>query len=135
MRRIDTHIGDKWGTETGIRINNERVLIDRGKDRIVITGRIEPSSDKAYTNLLFEPEIQADLINRKNQVCHTCISNHEACYAASQGKQGISFIVRLECVSDYISWEDIDRLEINIVFRKSSPTKIMVQYSVNVVQK
>ena len=128
MQRIDAHIKDKWGTETGIRITNERVLIDRGKDRITITGRIEASADGSYTNLLFEPEIQADLINRKGQVCHTCTSNHEACFAASQGKQGISFKVQLECVSEYISWEDIDRIEIDIVFRESKLMKIMVQY-------
>lgn len=113
---IPTFIEDALGLKTGISIDNVRVLVDRDNDCITITGRMAAGA-KYYTSFEFEPEIEADLLNSENQVCLSATSNHEGCVAASQK---ISFLLRFSSISKYVSWSEIRKIEVYVIFKHLS---------------
>lgn len=110
---ITTTIEDSLGLKTGISINKVRVVYDRDDDWIKITGRLA-SNSRAYTSFEYEPDLQADLVNEKNQVCLSSASTHEGCFAASQK---ISFSMEMNNISDHIRWDDIQEIHMYLIFR------------------
>ena len=115
---IPAFIEDTLGLKTGIGIDNARVQVDRENDCITITGRMVAGA-KDYISFEFEPEIEADLLNSENQVCLSATSFHEGCFVASQK---ISFKLRLSHVSKYISWTEIKKIEVFVIFKRQSRT-------------
>lgn len=112
---ISTTIEDSLGLKTGISINKVRVVYDRDKDWIKITGQLL-SNSRTYTSFEFEPDLQADLINSQNQICLSSASRYEGCFAASQK---ISFSMKIPQVSDYILWDEIQEIRMYLIFRKN----------------
>ena len=112
---IPTTIEDSLGLKTGISINKVRVVYDKDKDWIKITGQLT-SNSRTYTSFEFEPAVQADLINSQNQICLSSTSSHEGCFAASQK---ISFSMKIQNVSDYIFWEEIQEIRMYLIFKKN----------------
>lgn len=111
---IPTTIEDSLGLKTGISINKVRVVYDKDKDWIKITGQLATSS-RTYTSFEYEPDLQADIINSQNQICLSSVSRHEGCFAASQK---ISFFMEMQHVSNYISWDKIEEIRMYLIFRK-----------------
>ena len=113
---IPTTIEDSLGLKTGISINKVRVVYNRDKDWIKITGQLA-SNSRAYISFEYEPDLSADLINSKNQICLSSVSRHEGCFAASQK---ISFSLKIKNVSEYILWDEIQEIRMYIIFRKNN---------------
>lgn len=113
-KTISTTIEDSLGLKTGISINSVRVLYDREGNWIRITGRLAANS-RTYTSFEYEPDLQADIVNSKNQICFSAASQHEGCFAASQK---ISFTIGIQDVSDMIPWDDIQEIHMYLIFRK-----------------
>lgn len=110
---IPTVIEDSLGLISGISILKTRVIYDTEGDWIKITGRLSANT-KAYSSWEFEPDIQADIVNKKDQVCVSKASEHEGCFVASQK---VSFTIDIQNVTNYISWDEILKIQMYLIYR------------------
>lgn len=110
---LPTIIKDSLGLETGIKVTHVRSVFEKDKDRLLISGRI--MGDRVAMPG-FEPDIQCDVINREGQVCITSCSTHSGVFFVT--KQA-SFSLQINGISQAVPWQDIARIELYVIFRKT----------------
>lgn len=111
----NTIIDDPLGLDSGIKVTKVRCVLDRDRDRIMITGRM--SGDR-IVGLDLEPDIQCDIINKKDQICLSACSVHQGVFAVTRK---VTFTVQIEEVSRVIGdWDEIDRIKLYVIFRSSN---------------
>ena len=108
-----TIIHDPLGFDTGIKVTNVRSVMDRERDYILIQGRM--SGDHVVGPEL-EPDLQCDIVNRKEQICLSASSVHQGVYSVTKKA---TFTLQIEEVSRSIDWDDIARLDLYVIFRRN----------------
>lgn len=107
-----TIIQDPMGFETGIKVTNIRSVLDREKDTIVIRGRM---TGWQVVGPDLEPEIQCDLVNKKEQISLTAVSTHQGVFSVTRK---VSFTIELENISQHIEIDEIKRIDLYVIFRR-----------------
>lgn len=100
------------GLCTGIKVTNVRSVLDREGDRIMITGRM--ASDRVV-GLDVEPDLQCDALNREDEICLASCSVHQGVFAVTKK---VTFMIRVEEVSSYIEWDDIEKISLYVIIRR-----------------
>ena len=109
---IPTIIHDPLGLDSGIKVSSVRSSLDRNRDCILIRGHL--SGDRMVGPDL-EPDLQCDVINKKDQICLSGSSTHQGVYSVTKK---VTFTLKIEAVSQSIDWDDIAKISLYVIFRK-----------------
>lgn len=110
---IPTIIHDPLGLDSGIKVSSVRSSLDRERDCILIRGHLSGSH---MVGPDLEPDLQCDVINKKDQICLSGSSTHQGVYSVTKK---VTFTLKIEAVSQSIDWDDIERISLYVIFCKT----------------
>ena len=113
---MNAKVEDPMGLETGIRIDMVRTVLDKVKGSIRIHGRMTACTRSAVS-FDMEPDVECAIIDRERCIAAVSLSSHHGCFWIN--RQAL-FTVRIDELPDEISWDEIEELQLRVVYHRSA---------------